>query len=56
MSYRQTACILKVKRKRIMKQIYIKPVTDWENLRKGSLLEHKKLFHIFGYMSPIKLR
>ena len=30
-------------------------VTDWENLRKGSLVEHKKFMHIAGYMSPKNL-
>ena len=30
-------------------------VADWENLRKGSLLEYKKLSHIFSYMSPRNL-
>ena len=32
-----------------------KAVTDWENLRKGSLLEYKKLSHIFSYMGPNNL-
>ena len=32
-----------------------KAVTDWENLRKGSLLEYKKLAHIFSYMGPNSL-
>ena len=32
-----------------------KAVSDWENLRKGSLLEYKKLSHIFSYMGPNSL-
>ena len=32
-----------------------KAVTDWENLRKVSLLEYKKLSHIFSYMGPNNL-
>ena len=45
----------KSRKKRNYEADLYQAVSDWENLRKGSLLEHKKLFHIFGYMSPTNL-
>ena len=42
----------KSKKKKNYEADLYQAITDWENLRKGSLLEHKKLTHIFGYMSP----